>query len=663
MTGRTPARTCAAQNSASRIGIPFRADIEGLRALAIILVVVSHIGLPFFRSGFIGVDVFFVLSGYLITSLLIQEIDSTGRLDLARFYARRARRLLPAAILLVVVVCIIEAIIVSPIVQFRILKAALATIFYSSNLYFAHVGLRYFDQENAVSPLLHTWSLAVEEQFYLVWPVLLLLLSRASKSRKYVMIALAVVAAVSFAFCVRLTAINPVGAFFEPTTRVWEFCAGGLIAYLPAALLAQHRRICSWMGAIGILALLACAQFIRASAFPGYVALIPVLGAVAVLLAGSGAPDSLIPRILSTRPAPRLGGLSYSIYLWHWPALVIGQQLFPSGYLIVRLASIGVAILLAVLAHRAVENPVRFNPYLTLRSGMTLKLAALGALLCAVGLGGWRLILNHSAQYQKFERVVQDVPALYNQGCGPAVQDPKPRLCYFGATHDPRSTVVLFGDSHAAEWYPALQQIADAQHWKLVTIVKPHCTALMIKEEVSPQMERVCVEWRRLAVDDIQQLHPDLVLVSSASIHPGASGRLVTDLAVWQQASRDIFAALTQTGAKVRFIRDTPHAAYNVLECLAQAEWDGRTQCAPVRPAAALYPEIYSAEVRGATQARNECGGSLDLFGRHVRGRLNAGSLKSGGMVVYRDNDHLTATFDRSLADLLFQRLDDSLRR
>jgi peptidoglycan/LPS O-acetylase OafA/YrhL len=645
--------------STSRNGIPFRADIEGLRALAIILVVVSHVGLPFFGSGFIGVDVFFVLSGYLITSLLIREIDSTGRLDLARFYARRSRRLLPAAFLLILVVCIIEAIIVSPIVQFRILKAALATIFYSSNLYFAHVGLRYFDQESAVSPLLHTWSLAVEEQFYLVWPVLLLLLSRASKSRKGVIIALAVIAAVSFAFCVLLTAINPVGAFFEPPTRVWEFCAGGLIAYLPAALLAEHRQLCSWMGATGILALLACSQLIRASAFPGYVALIPVFGTVAVLLAGSGSPNSLIPRILSTRPAQVLGGLSYSLYLWHWPALVIGQQLFPSESLIVRLASIGVAILLAVLAHRAVENPIRFNPYLALRSGMTLKLAALGALFCAVGLGGWRLILNHFAQYQKFERVVQDVPALYNQGCGPAVQDPNPRLCYFGATHDPRSTVVLFGDSHAAEWFPALEQIADTQHWKLVTIVKPHCTALMIKEEVSPQMERVCAEWRRLAVDDIQQLHPDLVLVSSASIHPGANGRLVTDLAVWQQAARDIFVALTQTGARVRFIRDTPHAAYNVLECLAQAEWDGRTHCAALIPQDVLYPEIYAAEIRGAAGLNNV--GFIDLSDALCR--ADQCYLEINGMVVYRDNDHLTATYDRSLAGVLFQRLDDSLRR
>jgi peptidoglycan/LPS O-acetylase OafA/YrhL len=642
-----------------QIKLPFRPDIEGLRALAITLVVFSHAGLYVFRSGFIGVDIFFVLSGYLITSLLIQEIESSGRLNLARFYARRARRLLPAAMLLVIVVCLVEAVIVSPIVQFQVLKAAIATVFYSSNLYFAHLGLHYFDLESAVNPLLHTWSLAVEEQFYLVWPVLLLLLTKSTRSREGVTIALAAIAAVSFAFCIWLTAVNPVSAFFQPTARVWEFCAGGLIAYLPAARLAQHRRFCSWMGVTGILALLICAQFIRASVFPGYIAAFPVLGTAAVLLAGLGAPDSPIPRFLSTRPAQVLGGLSYSLYLWHWPALVISQQLFPSASVIVRLAAIAAALLLSVLTHRAVENPIRFSSYLVSRSGLTLKLAAFGALICACGLGGWRFVLNHSDQFRRFDRAAKDIPVLYSNGCAPEVADPNPRLCYFGATQNSSSTVVLFGDSHAAEWFPALEQIAHEQDWKLVTIVKPHCTALMIAEEVSPRMERVCVEWRRLAFSQIQQIHPNLILVSSASLHPVANGQPVTGVSIWEQAARGTFAALAETGAMVVFIRDTPHADYNILECMAQAEWDGRTHCAPVKPAVALYPDIYAAEVRGAAGLRNV--GFIDLSDA----LCGAGQcyLQIRGMIVYRDMDHLTATYSRSLAGVLFQRLGDSLRR
>jgi hypothetical protein len=413
------------------------------------------------------------------------------------------------------------------------------------------------------------------------------------------------------------------------------------------------------MGAIGLLILLVCAQFIHESVFPGYIAAIPALATIALLLAGTAAPDSLIPRLLSTRPAQVLGGLSYSLYLWHWPALVIAEQLFPSDMTIVRMTAIAIAILLAILTHRIIENPVRFNPFLVSRSGLTLKLAALGAVLCACGLAGWWVALNHSAQFHKFEQAAQDVPALYSHGCSPAIPDPQPRVCTFGTTNNPQSTVVLFGDSHAAEWFPALDQIANSEHWELITIVKPHCDALMLEDEVSAQMARVCNEWRRFAIGQIQQLNPDLVLISSASIHPVANGRLVTDVAVWQTAAHDTFAALAQTGAKIRFIRDTPHANYNVLECLAQAEWDSRTHCPALASSAALYPEVYAAEVRGAAGLDNV--GFIDLSDAICpSGQCD---LEIGGMIVYRDMDHLTATYNRSLSGLLLQRINDSLRR
>jgi len=219
--------------------LAFRPDIEGLRALAILLVIFSHAGLPVFPSGFIGVDVFFVLSGYLITSLLLQEIRTTGRLRLARFYAGRARRLLPAAMLLVGAVCLVEAVVVSPLEQYRVLKTAFTTLLYSSNFYFAHLSLYYFNRESAADPLLHTWSLAVEEQFYLVWPILLLLLTRTKNSAKTALFALLALASVSFAFCIWYTSRNTPGAFFGSPARAWEFCLGALVALLPSAYI--HR--------------------------------------------------------------------------------------------------------------------------------------------------------------------------------------------------------------------------------------------------------------------------------------------------------------------------------------------------------------------------------------------------------------------------------------
>jgi peptidoglycan/LPS O-acetylase OafA/YrhL len=188
----------------------FRPDIEGLRAIAVSLVVLDHIGFPFLRAGFIGVDVFFVLSGYLITGLLTKELAASGRVDLSRFYAQRVRRLLPAATFVLLIVCMTQTIVASPLAQSGVLKAALATILYSSNIYFAHLHLYYFTDAAAPSPLLHTWSLAVEEQFYLVWPIFILLLTRIAKDIRTRILIIAAITVISFIGSVWLTTWNPV---------------------------------------------------------------------------------------------------------------------------------------------------------------------------------------------------------------------------------------------------------------------------------------------------------------------------------------------------------------------------------------------------------------------------------------------------------------------
>jgi peptidoglycan/LPS O-acetylase OafA/YrhL len=636
--------------------IPFRPDIEGLRALAVGLVIASHAELPFLRGGFVGVDVFFVLSGYLITSLLMQEISSSGTVNFARFYARRARRLLPAAITMVLVVCGAEAIIMNPVAQFNTLKTALATVLYFSNLYFAHLQLQYFSQHSATNPLLHTWSLAVEEQFYLIWPVLLLLLARTIKSVRGRSIALAAISLASFVLCVWLTATNSVHAFFETPARVWEFGAGGLLVFMPERWLGGHPRLWSWLGGIGIIALTAGAELIHASMFPGYVATIPVVGTLLILLAGVGAPESPAPRLLRTRPAQVIGRLSYSLYLWHWPVLVIGQQLFPNNSVPIRLGWMAVAGIMAAVTYGAIESPIRLQPFLIARSGLTLGLAALSAILCVGAIGAWRAILLRSVQFRKYDRVVQDIPGVSRKGCAPARPDPHPAMCFFGEISQPQSTVVLFGDSHAAEWFPALQEIADVQHWRLATIIKPGCTPLSIREDVTPQMERVCEQWRRAAIGDIQELRPDLVFLTSASRHPGADGNMMEDTRVWEQGARDTFAALARQGAKVRFIRDTPYADYDVPGCLAQAEWDGHTKCPAPVSAAALSPGIYAAEARAAQDFGNVK--VLDLSDRMCG--PDRCYLEAGGQLIYRDGDHLTASYSRSLAAALFQRLSDS---
>lgn len=633
-------------------GIPFRPDIEGLRALAVGLVIASHAGLPFLRSGFVGVDVFFVLSGYLITSLLTQEISSSGTVNFARFYARRARRLLPAAITMVLVVCAAESIIMNPVAQFKTLKAALATVLYSSNFYFAHLQQQYFYQHSAATnPLLHTWSLAAEEQFYLIWPVLLLLLARTIKSVRGRSIALAAISLASLVLCVWLTAKDPILAFFATPVRVWEFGAGGLLVLVPEPWLAGRRRLCSWLGGIGILTLMAGAEWIPASMFPGYVAAIPVVATLLVLMAGVGAPQSPAIRLLRARPAQAMGRLSYSLYLWHWPVLVIGQQLLAHNSVSIRLGWIAVAGLIAAITYAAIESPIRLQPFLIARSGLTLGLAALVAILCVGATGARLTVLRRSELFRKYDRVAQDIPGVYRKGCAPARPDPHPTMCFFGEVTRPQSTVVLFGDSHAAAWFPALQQIADAQHWRLATIVKPGCTPFNMK--VDPQMYPVCEKWRRAAIEEIEALRPELVIVTSSSRAVEADGKFLADMRVWEQGARDTFAALARQRVKVRFIRDTPFADYDVPACLAQAEWDGHTQCPAPASAVALSPGVYAAEERAARGFGNVK--FLDLSDRMCG--PDRCYFEVGGQVIYRDEDHLTASFIRTLGAVLFQRL------
>jgi hypothetical protein len=264
--------------------------------------------------------------------------------------------------------------------------------------------------------------------------------------------------------------------------------------------------------------------------------------------------------------------------------------------------------------------------------------------------------LHRSEQFRKYDRVVQDIPGVYRKGCDPDRADPHPAMCFFGEISQPRSTVVLFGDSHAAQWFPALQEIADVQHWRLATIIKPGCTPLSIREDVTPRMERVCAEWRRATIEDIEELHPELVILAASSRHVGADGNMIEDTRVWEQGARDTFAALARQGAKVRFIRDTPHADYDVPGCLAQAEWDGHTQCPAPVSAAVLSPDIYTAEARAAQAFGNVK--VLDLSDR-MCGPDHC-YLEAVGQVIYRDGDHLTASYSRSLAPVLFQRLRDS---
>jgi len=355
----------------------FRHDIEGLRALAVLLVIAFHARILNCQGGFIGVDVFFVLSGYLITGLLVEEVLQTGKLLLVPFYARRIRRLLPASTAMLLGVVIGARFILPPIEQSALSASVQATSAYLSNAYFARISSDYFGPDVVGNALLHTWSLAVEEQFYFVWPLLILFASQVRRSRGAFSLVMLVVGAVSLAASVWLTSNNQPWAFFSMPPRAWEFAVGGAASQISAEWLRNYRWSIRVLGWAGLIVVVASGFWLSPIGFPGIKAVLPVLGTAAVLICGAielrGGPMV----ILSAKPLQYVGQRSYALYLWHWPLLVYASVLSEPSSFLLRLACVGAAFVLAELTKLAIENPIRFNPYLRSQSMLCVSTSVL----------------------------------------------------------------------------------------------------------------------------------------------------------------------------------------------------------------------------------------------------------------------------------------------
>jgi peptidoglycan/LPS O-acetylase OafA/YrhL len=373
----------------------FRPDIEGLRAVAVLAVVLFHAGVPGISGGFVGVDVFFVISGFLITGLLLREVTKTGSVRLPRFYGARARRLLPAGCTVLVVTAAASAVLLPPLQAREVLGDEIASALYVGNYRFALHGTDYLAANAPPSPFQHYWSLGVEEQFYLLWPALIigtawLIRRRAERARSQVttstppyLIALALVAGGSFALSLAWTHNLPSWAFFSLPTRAWELGAGGLVALAAGAWRKLSPVMAALAGAAGLtLIIVACTRLGEKTPYPGTAALLPVLGAALVIGAGCAASNVGVGRWLSTSPMRALGRVSYSWYLWHWPVLLLAPPLFghPIG-LAARLAAAAVSLAFAVVTLGLIENPGRYARALRESAARSL---ALGGTVTAV---------------------------------------------------------------------------------------------------------------------------------------------------------------------------------------------------------------------------------------------------------------------------------------
>ena len=674
-TEKTQERPKSLSPSSSRLEpaerhLRFRPDIEGLRAVAIALVVLYHAGWRGARAGFLGVDVFFVLSGFLITGLLLDELAATGRVSLTKFWARRARRLLPAAALVTLVVLIASAVWLSPFDQRTFADTARAFAVYGSNILFAARSLEYFGGEAARDPLLHTWSLSVEEQFYLFFAPAMLLVGMWVRGRGVDVLrrrvaALAVLASiVSFIGCLVLARRYPVVAFYALPARAWEFGLGALailatrrVSRIPAAALEA-------IALAGIAAILVAAVMPEPrSPAPGFLTLVPTLGTAALLFAGAGARQTLVARALAVGPMRLVGRLSYSWYLWHWPALAFLHERSAKPSLVLSVSVALLSLVPAAIAYWLVESPIRFSVSLKPLARQTVAAAvALALVLVAMSSLAIRRADTTlaSPRYTALaEARVQS--GIWNDGCLvdlPVTQSPS---CEYGASRAD-TTVVLFGDSHAAQWFPAIDSIAHRRGWRLVALTKTACPApqvVVINGRLARQYTE-CETWRRGALDRIVALRPALVVAASARSYRllvGPQRQEWTESSAaareeWRAGLQRTVASLAGSGARVVVLEDTPRMPFDVPRCLVK-NIEHEARCAV--PVARAVDTVLAALERSAVQQTPAA--TYVSFNATICDSVC--STVRDGVVRYQDSNHLSVRYVTSLAGML----SDSLSR
>jgi peptidoglycan/LPS O-acetylase OafA/YrhL len=397
-----PTPTAVADNARGRAAVSdrFRPDIEGMRAVAVGLVLLFHgFGAPF-TGGFVGVDVFFVISGFLITNLLLNERTRTGRISISRFYARRVRRILPAATLVVLATVFATYYWLGFIAGNQIAEDAKWTAVFSANIHFGLLGTDYLGSQLPPSPLQHMWSLGVEEQFYLVWPGLflgLVLLVRGARHRNALAAALLVIIGASLAWSIIQTWSNATWAYFSPLTRAWELALGALVAVLaPVAARVRPSWLIQVLSLCGIAGIVVSALVLNSSTrYPGWAVALPVISTALLIAAGCANQRTLVGRALAVRPMQWIGARSYSLYLWHWPFLIIAAQYAAHDLSAMQNAGLLLLALAATaLTYRFIENPVRRARVLATRTGLTLALGAV-LIVVTVATAQWQIATHY----------------------------------------------------------------------------------------------------------------------------------------------------------------------------------------------------------------------------------------------------------------------------
>jgi peptidoglycan/LPS O-acetylase OafA/YrhL len=573
-----------------------RSDIDGLRAIAILAVIGSHVGIPGMIGGFVGVDIFFVISGFLITGLLVEELRGRGRIDFAAFYARRFRRLLPALALVLVVTLVLGQFVLPPLGERQELgSSGMATSAFMSNIFFWRVNSDYFAPTAETLPLLATWTLAVEEQFYFVWPLALALVAVLARRRRWKLsVALSVTFVVlgvfSLALCMWATYARPIAAFYLMPPRAWEFAIGGLIALLVAANKTPTSlvgSVCLWSGLL--LMLTAIVGFDEHTRFPGGAAIVPVMGAALFILGAPAAPLAWPVRyVLTKRPVVRIGLLSYSWYLWHWPLLALTrfQSLGETNRWRDVMVAL-VALLAADLTWRWVENPIRRGrpwPFSGVRTTVTAGIT-ISAALVALSYGLYQQAnreLHNDARLGQFYAARHDMPnwpAICSHYVRPFAQLSPVEACTLG-TKGTSPSIVVWGDSHAFHFIPMAAEFSRRAGKAALGRTMGACPPLLgIKD--SDDYSTGCSAFNDATIRELAELKQRGlagVLIASRWYNLGPTAPRVgesgahaspasPDLPLWPEALQADVDAITKLGLRILIVAPVPEFPTDPISC------------------------------------------------------------------------------------------------
>ena len=537
-------------------------QIQGLRALAALLVTIFHARLV--PGGFIGVDIFYVISGYLITGLILREIENTGKLDLNAFYQRRIKRLLPTSVFVLFSTALVGIFVLPAITRDALGRDLFAAAAYISNYLFAWWQNDYQNLNATPSPFIHYWSLAVEEQFYVVWPIFLLFLARYGK--RAILWGIASTTALSLVFSMYQTQASPIWAFYSLPTRAWELGVGALLLFIPEKF--WRNRFIPWIGTAGIF--YATFKFDETTAFPGFLALVPVL-ATALLIGSIAIWPKFFNDLSNNRFSQWLGAISYPLYLWHWPALVLPSSALGRPLRVrERIACILLTVVLAHLTSKFIEQPLRHlkvsGKRIYLFFAATTSASLIAGLIIAASASS--IFAVNGTSYKFNLSTVMQKPLIYDDGCHVNYGEDKSGPCTYGVK-DSKKILVLYGDSHAAQWFPALEKIALRQGYRLVSLTKSACPSVeVLRADQGAFKNADCNRWRQNSIARIKSLKPDAVIMSSFQYFTPPSGNPSRGR-WWNEGQRKLLSNVRGASPKLIYIGDTPHPQRDIPSCLA----------------------------------------------------------------------------------------------